>query len=104
MARKFKTSYGRRKKTSTGRIYVTVIMLFVIVVMGIQIVNLYQKNESYKAEEESLQKQLDDANNEKDRLAQEEERSQTDEYAESEASQKLGLVHDNWIIFREKEN
>lgn len=94
----------KRKKTSTGRIYVAVIMLFMIAVMCVQMVNLYRKNQDYKRTEESLQEQLDAAKEKQEQLKEEEEYVGTDEYIEKEASQKLGLTHDNWIIFKEKEN
>ncbi|SOB98331.1 septum formation initiator family protein [Pseudobutyrivibrio ruminis] len=94
----------RRKKTSTGRIYVAVIMLFMICVMTVQMVRLYDKNQDLKKQEESLQSQVDEANEKSEQLKEYEEYVGTDEYIESEASQKLGLTHDNWIIFKEKED
>ncbi|MBR1622494.1 MAG: septum formation initiator family protein [Pseudobutyrivibrio sp.] len=94
----------KRKKTSTGRIYVAVIMLFMIAVMSVQMVNLYKKNQDYKKTEESLQQQLDSAMEKQQQLKEEEEYVGSDEYIEKEASEKLGLTHDNWIIFKEKEN
>ena len=38
------------------------------------------------------------------KLKEDEEYVGSDEYIEKEASEKLGLTHDNWIIFKEKEN
>ena len=94
----------RRKKTSTGRIYVAVIMLFMIGVMSVQMVNLYKKNQEYKQTEEALQSELDSAKEKQQELEEAEEYVGTDEYIEKEASEKLGLTHDNWIIFKEKED
>jgi len=94
----------RRKKTSTGRIYVAVIMLFMLCVMTVQMVRLYDKDQDLKKQEEALQSQLDEANEKSQQLEEYEEYVGSDEYIESEASQKLGLTHDNWIIFKEKEN
>ena len=94
----------RRKKTSTGRIYVAIIMLFMIGAMTVQMVNLYNQNQEYKKTEEALQKQLDSAKEKQEQLKEEEEYVGSDEYIEKEASEKLGLTHDNWIIFKEKEN
>ncbi|MBE5916894.1 MAG: septum formation initiator family protein [Pseudobutyrivibrio ruminis] len=94
----------RRKKTSTGRIYVAIIMLFMIGAMTVQMVNLYNKNQEYKKTEEALQEQLDSAKEKQEQLKEEEEYVGSDEYIEKEASEKLGLTHDNWIIFKEKEN
>ena len=94
----------KRKKTSTGKIYVAVIMLFMIGVMTFQMVNLYRKNQEYKKTEEALQEQLDSAKEKQEQLKEQEEYVGSDEYIEKEASEKLGLTHDNWIIFKEKEN
>ena len=94
----------RRKKTSPGRIYVAIIMLFMIGAMTVQMVNLYNKNQEYKKTEEALQEQLDSAKEKQEQLKEEEEYVGSDEYIEKEASEKLGLTHDNWIIFKEKEN
>ena len=58
----------RRKKTSTGRIYVAVIMLFMICVMTVQMVRLYDKNQDLKKQEESLQSQVDEANEKSEQL------------------------------------
>ncbi|SEA08211.1 hypothetical protein SAMN02910384_00814 [Pseudobutyrivibrio sp. ACV-2] len=94
----------RRKKTSTGRIYVAVIMLFMLAVFTVQIVRLYDKNEELKRREESLKTELGAANEKSRQLKEQEEYVGSDEYIENEASQKLGLTHDNWIIFKEKED
>jgi cell division protein FtsB len=99
-----KRKIRRRKKTSTGRIYVAVIMLFMIGVMTVQMVNLYQKNQEYKKTEQSLEKELKAAKEKQEQLKEEEEYVGSDEYIEKEASQKLGLTHDNWIIFKEKKD
>lgn len=94
----------RRKKTSTGRIYVAVIMLFMIGAMTVQMVNLYQKNQDYKKTEDSLQAQLDAAKEKQEQLKEQEEYAGSDEYVEKEAREKLGLSYSDEIIFKEKEN
>ncbi|MCR5580466.1 MAG: septum formation initiator family protein [Pseudobutyrivibrio sp.] len=94
----------RRKKTSTGRIYVAVIMLFMIGAMTVQMVNLYKKNQEYKKTEESLEQQVDSAKEKQQQLDEYGEYVGSDEYIENEASQKLGLTHDNWIIFKQEED
>ncbi len=94
----------RKKKTSTGRIYVAVIMLLLIVVFSVNMITKYNQIKDLSAKEDSLQQQLDSAKEKQEQLKEEEEYVDTDEYIEKEASQKLGLTHDNWIIFKEKEH
>ncbi len=93
-----------RRKPSSGRIYVITIMAFLIVVLCMQIVNLYHKYQTYDEQETSLEKQVDEANDRSEELSEYESYVGSDQYVEDQASQKLGLTHDNWIIFREKEN
>ena len=57
--------------------------------------NPYNRN---KVSEEDIFQQK------QDKLKEDEEYVGSDEYIEKEASEKLGLTHDNWIIFKEKEN
>lgn len=93
-----------RRRPSSGRIYVITIMIFLIVVLCMQIVTLYHKYQSYDEQEVSLQKQVDEAKDRSEELSEYEEYVGSDQYVEDQASQKLGLTHDNWIIFREEEN
>lgn len=103
MAGRNRRKVHRRKKTSTGRIYVALIMLFMIGVMAVQIYRLYDKNQELKKQEANLQSELDAANEKSEQIKEQEEYVGTDEYIENEASQKLGLTHDNWIIFRQED-
>ena len=76
-------------------------MLFMVIVMTFQIVSLYEKNEEYRQTEENLQQQVETAKNRQTELEEYESYVGSDAYIEDEASEKLGLTHDNWIIFRE---
>ena len=72
--------------------------------MTVQIGRIYQKNQEYKKQEEALEKQVDAAKAKQQELEEYEEYVGSDDYVEDEASEKLGLTHDNWIIFREDED
>ena len=48
----------QKKKTGTGRASITCIVLFLLVVMSIQIVKLYHKDQQYTARETELEQQL----------------------------------------------
>lgn len=91
----------RKKKNSTGRLYVVIIAMFMLIVMSVQIVRLYIKDQGYKETQENLQSQVQDAIDKQDELAEKEKEVQSEEYIEDEARDKLGLVHENEIIFRE---
>ncbi|MCR5545420.1 MAG: septum formation initiator family protein [Lachnospiraceae bacterium] len=92
-----------RKKKRVNRAYFWLIAGFVVTVMVIQISNLYQKNAAYAAEESKLQNELEAQEEKQEELENYESYIQSDEYKESVAQSKLGLVHENEIIFRENE-
>ena len=98
-----KTIKRKKKKVQTGRIYVAVVMLFMVIVMSVQIFSLYQKNKAYEATEEALRQELEVELQKQEKLEEYESYVGSAEYIEDEASKKLGLTYDNWIIFREED-
>lgn len=95
-------SKNRRRKNSTGRTYMFLVMLFVVVVMAVQIVTLYRKNETYRIQEEALMAELEDQQVRSTELAAYEQYIGTQAYVEDTAKSKLGLIYDNEIVFKEK--
>ena len=71
--------------------------------MAIQITNLAKKNAFYVAEEKRLEKEKEAQEEKREELENYEEYIQTEEYKENVARHKLGLVHQNEIIFREND-
>ncbi len=92
-----------RKKKATNRIYFFFVFAFVCIVMAIQITSLVKKNAFYVAEEKRLEKELEAQQEKREELDNYEQYIQTEEYKESVAQSKLGLVHQNEIIFREND-
>ena len=89
-------------KAATGKIYVAIIMLFMVVVMTFQIVSLYKKNQQYKKREDALNSQVEAAEKKNKELQDYDKYVGSEKYIEDEASEKLGLTYDDWIIFREQ--
>ena len=71
-------SRRKRKQKRNGRICISLIAIMFLVIMSVQIVKLYQN-------------QLDNY----------EEYTKSQEYIEDQAKSKLGLTHENEIIFKE---
>ena len=83
----------KKNRNSAGRISFLCIGIFLVLVLSVQMVRLYQKNEALvQTEQEDKQKELEE----------QEQYIQSDEYKEKVAKDKLGLVYDNETIFREK--
>ena len=82
----------KKNKNSAGRISFLCIGIFLVLVLSVQMVRLYQKNEALVQTEQTKQNELEE----------QEQYIQSDEYKEKVAKDKLGLVYDNETIFREK--
>lgn len=94
--------YSGRRANRTGKICVTIIVLAMISIMSVQIVNLYQKDQQYIAQELLLEKQKDAELSRQKELEEYEAYTQTQEYIEDIAKSKLGLVYKDEIIFKER--
>ena len=88
--------YRRKKKNRAGRFSIACI------VMSVQIVRLYDKNQDYDLKEADLNEQLEQETERRDQIADYEEYIGSQEYVEDTAKSKLGLVYDNEIVFKEK--
>lgn len=75
----------------------------IIAVVGINSISLKQKQAKYIAREEELQQQIDAENERTEELREFETYTKTKKYAEEVAKDKLGLVYDNEIIFKEED-
>ena len=93
----------RKKKKSTGRIAVVSIILFLGLVLSVQMVRLYQKNRQYKAQEETLQEELEAQQSRQEDLIEYEVYTQSQQDVEDTAKSKLGMAYSDEIIFREKD-
>lgn len=94
----------RRKQNKSSMICITLIVLTLIGVMSVQIVSVYEKNQSYLVQETELQAQLESEEQRKKELKEYEKYVNTKEYIEQVAKTKLGLVYSNEIIFKERES
>ena len=92
----------RQRANRRARIGVSIMVAALVLILSVQIVRLYQKNESYKAQEAALQVQLDEETERTQELEELEEEIDSDEYIEDIARSKLGMVKENEIIFKEE--
>ena len=93
---------GKRKKggNSAGTMSILFIVIVFVVVLSIQIYKLKEKDELLKEREESLMQQLEEE------IQREEDLKELDLYTRSmeyikDMANKLGLVYENEIIFKE---
>lgn len=92
----------RKKKSGAGRASIACIVVLLLVIMSVQILRLYGKNQEYIAREAELTKQLEEEQKRANHLSDYESYIGSREYVEDTAKSKLGLVYENEIIFKEK--
>lgn len=92
----------QKRRRRAARLFATITTVFLAFVLTIQMVSLYQKKKSYEQKEAALQLEKSDLEEEAKALKGYEEYTKTSEYVEDTAKSKLGMVHENEIIFREK--
>ncbi|MCR5467768.1 MAG: septum formation initiator family protein [Lachnospiraceae bacterium] len=98
-----KKTRGSKQKKKTGRGSIAIIVILLLIVMSLQTYRLYNKNQEYIAEEEELQKKLEEETERQQELKEYEEQLGSDEYTEKEAHNKLGMLYDNEIIYKEED-
>lgn len=94
----------RRKKREkrSGRRSFACIIILLIIVMSVQIVKLYQKDQEYIRTEEELNAVYESETERKEQISDYEEYIGSREYVEDTARSRLGMIYDNETIFREK--
>lgn len=92
----------RGRQNKNGMICIALIVLILAGVMSVQIINLYHKNQSYRGRQQELQAQMESEEQRKTELEEYEKYIDTEDYIEQAAKTRLGLVHENEIIFKEK--
>ena len=92
----------KRKQNGNGKIWISIIVATLLIVMSVQIVGLYNKKETYMAKESSLKTLLEDEKNRSQEIKDYEEYTKTQKFIEDMAKSRLGLVYDNEVIFKKK--
>lgn len=97
-----KAAYRKRRQNRLAMLLVTTVVLMMMLVVTIKSVELREKRAVYQAREEAL---LQEIALEESRSAEIEEYgkyTQTKKFVEEVAKEKLGLVYDGEIIFKDE--
>ncbi len=92
----------RKKKHNPGTVSIVIIVLAFLVVMSVQIYKLKEKDKLLAEREEILQQQLDEEMERAEDLEELDLYTRSMEYIK-EMANKLGLVFENEIIFKESD-
>lgn len=94
----------RQDENRVSKICIGIILGVFVAVMTVQIHKVYQKDLEKIALEAELDEQLKYEMNRQQELREYQKYIESQEYVEDQAQSKLGLLYDNQIIFREKED
>lgn len=93
----------RKDNNRAGKICISMILIVFVIVMSVQIVKIYQKDQELIETQAEREAQLEEETARQQELEEYEAYTQTNEYIEDVAKSKLGLAYDNEIIFKEED-
>lgn len=100
MARR-KTPYRKRHQNRFSMFLVSLVVLMIMVVVAVRSVELQQKIEGYDTQIASLTTQIEAENARAEKIEEYRKYTQTKAYVEEVAKDKLGLVYEGEILFKE---
>jgi len=89
------------QKKAFGMFLVTMVVAMMLIVVAIKSIELQQKLEAYQEKEQLLLEQIEAEQERTKEIEEYEKYTQTKKYIEEVAKDKLGLVHEDEIIFKE---
>ena len=92
------------KKSRTTELSITVVLCCLVAVLTVKGISLQQKVNANASRLHSLDSQIEEEKQRTDDITALKEYMQTDEYIEKTAREKLGMVKDNEILFKESQS
>ncbi len=100
MSRRIVVRKKRQNGFSVALVIMVLVMLMIVITFGR--INLSKKQEVYAQKEQQLQEQIDAEVERSEEIEEYRKYTQTQKYVEEVAKEKLGLVNENEIIFKEE--
>lgn len=96
--------FRRKKQNRMSMILITIVVIVLTIIVGYRVYNMKIELNENKEKIESLNKEYAEEEKRKEEIAEYQEYTQTDEFVEDVAREKLGLVHDDEIVFIKEED
>ena len=100
MARR--AAYRKKRQNRTGMLLVTTVVLMMLVVVTVKSVELQEKKGAYELQEAALLEEIAAEEKRAEEIAEYGKYTQTKKYVEEVAKEKLGLVYEGEIIFKDE--
>ena len=97
-------AFRRKKQDKIAMILITIVVIVLTIVVGYRVYNLKVQLNENKEKIESLNKEYAEEEKRREEIAEYQEYTQTDEFVEDVAREKLGLVYDDEIVFIKEED
>lgn len=98
MARK--VAFRKKRQNKLGMACVSIVVIAVFAVIMIKSLELKDKIDTYEAQKQTLNEQIEAEAKRANDLVEYEKYTKTDRYIEEIAKEKLGLVYEDEIIFK----
>lgn len=98
---KRKVAYRKRRQNGFSMFLVTLVVLMIMVVVAVRSVELKQKIAVVATKEEQLNAQIEAEKRRAEEIAEYRKYTQTKAFMEEVAKDKLGLVYEGEIVFKE---
>ena len=102
MARRKAAMHRKRKQNRFAMFLVSFALLMLLAAVGVKKIELESKQDAYLQKEAELQKKIDEEKARSQELEEYEKYTQTQKYVEDVAKEKLGLVYEDEIVFKEE--
>lgn len=101
MARK--AAYRKRRQNRFGMFLVSIAVIMLLVVVAFKSAELKTKKAAYQQREQALQEQIEAEKERSREIAEFEKYTQTKKYIEEVARDKLGLVYEGEVLFKDED-
>ena len=98
-----RTAYRKRHQNRFSMFLVTLVVVLILIVVAVKSVDLREKKAANDARIAQFNEQIADAEAEAESIREYEKYTQTKAFVEKVAHDKLGLVYENEIIFKEED-
>lgn len=99
---KRKIAFRRKRQNRLGMFLVLTVLAMMMVVITVKSVELRAKRDNYAARIEVIEKQIAEEEKRAEEIEEYRKYTKTKKYAEEVAKDKLGLVNEGEIIFKEE--
>ena len=97
-----KVAYRKKRQNRFGMFLVSIVVIMLLIVVAVKSSELQAKKEQYIQKEQELEQQIEEEKKRTEEIEEYEKYTLTKKFIEEEAKDKLGLVYEDEIIFKDE--